>query len=255
MNRFFCLLSVVFLSAVLILSACSPSSPVATNPSVADTAVPVNTSIPEPTAAIPPTSTNAPLPTISANFSEEFTGSMDAGWAWLGQKSAVADLTSKPGFLHVALQGDNSINRLVRNIASENFQITTHILFTPRSNFQVAGLYIYQDDSTAAQLTRTYCDLKNVCVGNGIYFEGSQSGQYVGPSFGTELPVKDEIYLRIEKSGSIFTGFYSTDGQTWTEIGKHEFSMSNPMVGLITGNSPVIGVNADFDYFTVTALP
>lgn len=232
---------VLLLALVLFGSACSSSTPIPTEPRATATSVP--TSIPTAT------------PTTSPIFRDDFSGALEVGWTWIREDGSLWSLTSKPDFLSFVLQANPMRNLLVRDVSSENFQITTRVLFTPESNFQFAGLLVYQDDGTIARFARIFCDLPNGCVGNGLYFEGSQGNTYVGPNLATETQSKDEAYLRISKTGSHFTASYSEDGEQWTVIGEHEFVMPDPKVGLMTGNSSVDGKEAYFDYFTLQEMP
>jgi beta-xylosidase len=140
-------------------------------------------------------------------------------------------------------------------VTSENFQIMTHVRFTPTSNYQFAGLTIRQDDDNTVYFGRAYCDAPNTCVGNGIYFDANQNGQYMGENFGTDTQVKDEAYLRIDKNRTTFTGYYSENGTDWMLIGEHEVTMIDPMVGIFAGQSHIVGQVALFDYFTVMEMP
>ena len=46
-------------------------------------------------------------------------------------------------------------------------------------------------------------------------------------------------WLRVSRSGDVFTGQYSTDGQTWIEVGKAEVSMSETVrAGVFAGGAP-----------------
>jgi beta-xylosidase len=229
---------ILLINLVLIVSACSPSSPIPPSPST-----------------IPPSPTPQATATVSANFQDDFSDKLEPGWSWIKEENTIWDLTTKPGYLSIVLQDQPAPNIIVRAITSENFQIITHVLFTPTSNFQIAGLLVYQDEETLAQFGRAFCDLQNGCVGNGIYFEGAQNKQYIGPNLATETLKKDEAYLRLDKIGSLFTGYYSEDGNNWIVIGEHEFAMLSPKVGLIAGNSFVAGTVAYFDYFIQKELP
>ena len=246
-------IAILFL-VMLLASACSPAIP---SPTASPQPIPSSTAIPTVTKP-PPTSTSVPsaTPTALPIFWDDFSKELLPGWSWIRENDALWSLDSEPGFLRIVLQSSRPPrNLLVRDVTSENFQIMTHIRFKPTSNFQFAGLLIYQDDDTLASLGRAYCDIQNQCVGNGIYFDVTQSGQYVGPNFGTDTQVKEEAYLRIDKNGSVLTGYYSEDGTGWFEIGEHEVSMINPKVGIITANSFIVGMTAYFDYFTVMEMP
>jgi predicted amidohydrolase YtcJ/regulation of enolase protein 1 (concanavalin A-like superfamily) len=206
-----------------------------------------------------PLSTNpvpASIPAPLAVFQDDFSGSLQPGWTWVDGDDTLWDLTSQPGFLRMELESDfQSSDLLVRDVGSDNFQITTHLLFTPASNYQFAGLIIYQDDGTKIQLGRAYCGQQNACVGNGIYFDALDNSQPRAENFATETKLVDEAYLRIYKEGSLLTGYYSEDGASWSLIGQHEVSMTDPLVGLIAGQSYETGAAALFDNFTLVEMP
>lgn len=217
------------------------------------TAEPTNTPKPAtPTPTPLPTATPTPFPVLR----DDFSGELQPGWSWIRENQNLWSLTSEPGYLRIVLTGGKyPRNLLVREVASDNFQIVTHLLFTPTSNFQFAGLLVYQDDENLIQLGRAYCNLPNTCVGNGIYFDMVQSGQGIGPNFETNTQLVDEAYLRIDKVGLLFTGYYSEDGENWIAIGEHDFFMADPKVGLIAGQSNVEGRFALFDYFSIVEMP
>ena len=106
-----------------------------------------------------------------------------------------------------------------------------------------------------ASLGRAYCNTPGVCVGNGIYFDATQSGRSTGPNHGTDTQVKDEAYLRIDNSGPVLTGYYSEDGAERFVIGTHELNLTDPKVGMVATHSNVAGATALFDYFTAMEMP
>lgn len=245
--------SVVVLLSI-VLAACASAAP-----SPAPTPSPAPSSTPVPTATKPPptaTSTPTATPTEIPVFWDDFSGEFLPGWTWIRENDALWSLDSEPGFLRIVLTGDHPPrNLLVRDVTHENFQIMTHIKFKPTSNYQFAGLTIRQDDDTTVSLGRAYCNTQNVCVGNGIYFDAVQNGQWTGKNFGTDTQVKDEAYLRIDKNRNTFTAYYSENGADWMLIGQHEVVMTDPKVGIFAGQSFVVGQVALFDYFSVMEMP
>jgi beta-xylosidase len=204
--------------------------------------------------------TDTPVPTATPTeipvFWDDFSGEFLPGWSWIRENDALWSLDSEPGYLRIVLTADRPPrNLLVREVSAENFQIMTHVRFKPTSNYQFAGLLVYQDDGTTLSLGRAYCNTHNVCVGNGIYFDAFQDGQYAGKNFGTDTQIKDDAYLRLDKNGSKYTGYYSENGTDWMMIGEHEVSLTDPKVGLITANSYIAGMTAYFDYFTAVEQP
>lgn len=252
--------STYFLAAILAIliltaSACASTEvvPASSHTPIPSSATPYPTATkPTPTETIVPSATPTEIPIFWDDFEKEFL----PGWSWIRENDALWSLDSEPGYLRIVLTGDRPPrNILVREVASENFQIMTHVKFKPTSNFQFAGLTIRQDDNTTVSLGRAYCDTQNVCVGNGIYFDAVQQGQWTGKNFGADTQLKDEAYLRIDKNKTTFTGYYSEDGTDWMMIGEHDVSIIDPKVGIFAGQSYIVGQIALFDYFTVIEMP
>lgn len=248
--------------AMLFMAGCSlqaatpspaPQPPATQAPTQPPTQVPTDTPLPPTETPLPsPTLTETPYPVFWDDFNAEF----QPGWSWIRENDALWSLDSEPGYLRIVLQcARPARNLLVRDVDSDNFQITTHVLFEPTSNFQFAGLLVYQDDKNMASFGRAFCNVKGTCVGNGIYFDLTQDGQMQGSNFATDTKLKDEAYLRLDKTGSHFSGYYSEDGSNWMLIGEHDAEMLDPKVGLITANSCVVGQVALFDYFSSMGLP
>lgn len=63
------------------------------------------------------------------------------------------------------------------------------------------------------------------------------------------------VYLRLVKSGTSYSGYYSADGTTWTQIASTftGVTFTNPKVGLhsANGGASATNINADFDYFHI----
>jgi regulation of enolase protein 1 (concanavalin A-like superfamily) len=156
-------------------------------------------------------------------------------------------------------------NILLRHAPEGNFEITTRVLFTPYSNFQSAGLIVYQDDNAALFFRRAMCYLPSVpglCVGNGLYFdnynkdEGTPEMYYqIGPNFATQTINPDEVLLRLTREGRVYTAYYSSDGENWITVGRHEANLFPFYVGLIASGALEHPAEADFDYFTLEILP
>lgn len=200
-----------------------------------------------------------PLPPL---WRDEFDGSLAEGWYWINENPDEWNLTESPGALRIYTSpyGIGGENTLLRPVAQGDFSIETHLFFTPDTNFALAGLVIYQDDSTFLQLGRAFCDIEGPCVGNGIYFDYASGGELVGGNFAN--PIENpfdpaEAYLRLERRGNMVRAFYSHEGITWTIIGDHwipdDFVVNG--VGLTSSQDFFTGgwsVPADFDYFELT---
>lgn len=227
------------------------------------TPTPPPTGTPEPTPTATATATvepsPTPLPTSAVVFRDDFTGVLADGWTWVRQNQQRWDLAANPGFLRITLNPGNC-GGVPRNVPLQplppgDFEIATQIEFTPISNFQLAGLIIYQDDQNLLKLGRAFCNAADVCVGNGIYFDNLVHGALIDGNYATSTANPSSISLRLQRTGSAFTGYFSEDGQNWIKIGQHTNELQPLGVGLFAGQSCEGSIPADFDYFEIIRLP
>ena len=89
-----------------------------------------------------------------------------------------------------------------------------------------------------------------------LYFKyrDTTNGATTQVALGLTLPAGTEPWLRLVRSGNTFTGYYSTDGYTWTAVGSETFTtpFSNPCdlgLGLTsrTSSGSASGQFAEFD--------
>jgi regulation of enolase protein 1 (concanavalin A-like superfamily) len=213
-----------------------------------------------PETSIPVTPTIAPTEIPSNVFRDDFDNSLAEGWNILREVSTHWSLTDKPGSWRVTLipgTFDGFIpelptNVLLREAPKDDFEIATLVHFTPTSNYQFAGLFVYQDDQNVVQLGRSYCDRPDACVGNGIYFDSIGN---VIDSIATVTTNPSLAYLRLRREGTTYTGYYSEDGENWTIIGQHISNINPVQVGLMAGQALEVETTADFEYFTMEELP
>ncbi|UCF60324.1 MAG: hypothetical protein JSV37_11230 [Anaerolineaceae bacterium] len=276
------ILALLLLSGII--AACGPSQDeldaqateiaaniFATQTAEAPTSTPTSspTSTPTSTHTLTPTYTQTPTPTLTPfpSFRDDFAKVLAPGWIWMNEDMFTWNTSEKPGFLRIYLSDkglvDGAENTLLRNAPEGDFEITTRVLFTPYSNYQFAGLLVYQDTGHFLQFGRAMCyvpDIPGRCVGNGLYFDqididmGGELG-FVGDNFSTRTAKESEAYLRIVREGRTYTAFYSEDGINWQPIGRHESDLFPFYVGLIASQAYGYPAIADFDYFTLETLP
>ena len=260
------LLALTALMLASVAPACGgavlPTEPIAT-PMPTDTSTPVPTVTPGPTdtpVPIPPTAT--PVVETPGLFRDDFDGALAAGWSWIREDPTHWNLTDAPGALRILLQPGGIVrppglppnNLLLRQAPDGDFEIATLVHFAPTSDFQFAGLLIYQDDANALQFGRAFCSAPDTCIGNGIYFDRDQHGGF-GENYETATANQSEAHLRLRREGTTYTGFYSEDGVNWIVIGQHTAELTSLRVGLIAAQAYEPEATADFDYFTIEMLP
>lgn len=193
---------------------------------------------------------------------DEFDGALADGWYWVNENPDKWSFND--GFLRIYTSPypSGGENLLLRSVAEGDFSIETRMFFTPDTNFQIAGLVIWQDAENFLQFGRAFCYFEGApCVGNGIYFDKVLEGAGDPTNFATQIdnPFDPaEAYLRLERRGDMVRALYSHEGITWTEIGTHQlppegFHVNG--VGLTSAqdfNTPDWDIPADFDYFELT---
>jgi len=105
------------------------------------------------------------------------------------------------------------------------------------------------------QFGRAFAQCGSGCVGNGIYFDSYQAFNFDPANFATQMDNPSVAYLRLRREGTNYTAYYSSDGTNWTTIGSHTSSITPTYVGLIAAQAQTQEVPADFDYFTIEAVP
>ncbi len=246
---------------LVLLGGCGPSAEqISTMTASAWTPTSPPTNTPAPTNTPLPTDTPAPTALSPFLFRDDFDGQLADGWVWLGEDPAKWSLTDASGFVRIVAQiasigaEGEPRNFLVRAVPDGNYEIETFVNFEPTTNFQFAGLLAYDAQGKALQFGRAFAQC-NVpfCVGNGLYFDNAiQQGM---PNFATTVSDPSKIYLRLRREDKIYTAFYSEDGSTWTQVGQHNVDIPLSFIGLIASQAYEEEKPADFDYFSIRAIP
>jgi len=209
------------------------------------TATPTRTNTP-----IPPT--NTPTPTPGGAYDDEFNVStLAAKWSWIRQDAANWSLTAAPGFMRIVCQaGDiNGATATGKNILLEtaptgDWSVVTKLTGKPTANWAQAGLIVYQNDDNWVKMVRLY-DNANV-----FQFAKEIAGTFTFQNTADSI-ASTTSYLKITKSGTSYSGYYSADGVSYTQAWTTQTaSLSTIKIGLISFAGT--GLNADFDYLRVT---
>ena len=164
----------------------------------------------------------------------------------------------------------NNVQNLFLQSANSDWTIDTRVAFSalPGRPAQNAGIVAYQDDDNFVKYIIGYQNGRREVPG-GIYLQIiCEENGYTKPTVGILVKedargsqeswtnnVKtvigrpdapdyvDEIWLRFQKKGSMFTAFYSYDGKTYHEAGYAEAELKDIQAGLIAcdGVAPAFG--------------
>ena len=144
-----------------------------------------------------------------------------------------------------------------KNTVSTSSSITTEVSHTSGlSGFGKTGIMVR--NSIADANTAPEGVILFVSPSGGVQLEwDSNSGEYIDsvtPANGT-IAATTPVYLKLTRSGSTYTGTYSTDGQTWHSVGSATVpgQAGTQDAGMfITSHVSGSPAMADFDSFTVS---
>ena len=192
-------------------------------------------------------------------FRDDFTSTLADDWQWVNEDSENWSLSEVPGALQINVDGGQVSDETIRNLLlraapAGNFQIETKVTFKPKSDFQIAGLIVYESPPNIIQAGHAFCDLPDVCVGEGLYVDYYNNGNFVTPNFAAAYTNSD-VYLRLVRQGDTYTFQSSSNGSEWILRGGTVSTMNPLQIGLVAGQNSVDLIPALFDYFEVRSLP
>lgn len=188
-----------------------------------------------------------------ANTSDDFSLNIPrAHWSVTRPVHANASLTAKPGRLRLTSDGSHfnttpgTANVFLQRTPDKNFEIVTRLYGRPTGTNQAAGLVVYLDDDQNLRVARKRGST-NVFTFGGEYASAPAESS-VADTFG------DAVYLKVSRVGTIYYGYVSENGSTWTPIGtgRDVASLAGAQVGLACWGGA--GFAADFDTFHVNKL-
>jgi len=128
-----------------------------------------------------------------------------------------------------------------------NFTIETKVtadpiqFIGPNGHYQSGGILVYDSDGNIVRLELTNWSGN----GNVVYMESQETGAKVGKAW-TDSNIDDTVYLKLTRNGNLFSGYYSTDGSSWSAVpvqSPNDFDNQNisnqPKVGLATTDGTV----------------
>jgi regulation of enolase protein 1 (concanavalin A-like superfamily) len=138
---------------------------------------------------------------------------------------------------------DNAANMILQS-ANTDWTIETRLATNAVPvSAQNAGLVAYQDDSHFVKLVYTAAGFRRgqqaaapaPASGNvQLYVEenGSSKSTVSVSLAGAEIK-NNNIYLKLDKDGSIYTAYYSVDGKSWVQAGQADISLKDIQAGVM----------------------
>ena len=194
--------------------------------------------------------------TATATLAVTFTSSLPSGWTGVDIGPSINGSSSGTGSsFSVSARGADIWNaademRFVYKSMSGDFDISGRVAsLSPTNPWSKAGFMI-RDSANANAVNVAMM----VSVSNGVIFQNRNATG--GASVSTKvLGQAAPIYLKIERRGSTFNGYYSANGTTWTLVGTYTVTMvANPLAGMaLTSHDTAATATAAFDSVSTTA--
>ena len=164
-------------------------------------------------------------------FNDDFkTGTFDLKWNWLDEfKDSSYRISENSGVeIHSAngrgLTGLNiSTPRFMMEISGD-FAIEVCIAPVSDAQPQIGGLLLWKDKNHYVRFEKGYHEEDTIIMYGYINEEWVIAGRGLLPASDN-----DETYLRLERSGDVFSSYVNTDGINWLTCGKMTLPMEDPI--------------------------
>ncbi|HYL93048.1 MAG TPA: IPT/TIG domain-containing protein [Alphaproteobacteria bacterium] len=195
------------------------------------------------------------------------TSLLNAGWSYIAttaaggtrdteQSGALApsyDQVAHPGTIRIPLGSgelwqslNDSQNTLFRTLPSNWSSIRLKIAsYNPVANYQQVGLLVYQNDDNYVDLNRLFANSQSIEL-----FQ--ESAQNTLSANRLSLANTGNLILRIDRSGSTYTGSYSVDGgANFVTVANTTIALTNPELGIQIGSNAGGPISADLSWVEI----
>jgi len=221
--------------------------------------------------------------------SDEFNGSsVGEQWEWVRENQATRSLSKRKGFLTITSEagdvseaGNNARNVLLQS-ANNDWTIETKLVCSRiPSQPENGGILVYQDDHhflklmfRAAIKTTRFGRSANASEQPGtidlIIEENDITKSLATFNLQTEITGENDLILKLEKKGSVYTACYSLDGLKFETLGTADILLKDIKAGIIVCDGvitqnmkstfwfnpdttkPDTPFDVSFDYFRIT---
>ena len=190
---------------------------------------------------------------------DEFDGTtLGPDWERIrGDQSAVVSgstlqIPAQPGDIYQTR--NDAKNLVVRTAPSGAWVATAKLNFEGTAQYHQAGIMVYNDDNNFTKFGRiahsAAGDEKFEFI-NEVNAVARNDAADSTANIPTAFP--DDFYVRLTSDGTNVVGHYSTDGTTWTPVGRPAAIPANAKIGLFAFSNDGVGNPvAAFDRFTLT---
>ena len=209
------------------------------------------TSTPDP---LPPEAVRVDKP-VNVSFST-YSKEWPVGWQWIDpderNKPTPHDVKSRVLRIRIPngknLYGENlTAPRYVKPITGD-FQIETRVKFSPKENYQGAGLLIFKDNNNYLRFERAYGGVGG--GGEGLRIDVKSGREYNPIITPNDIPTEiSEVDLKIVRTGKVFTAYWRSDEESeWREAGEFISDFPETILAGVVACNTAREVTAEFGY-------
>ncbi len=215
----------------------------------AKTSLRVRSSTPIP---LEPAQIEKPVNVSFSTYSEEWP----VDWQWIDpdERNNPTLYDVRSGVLRVKIPGKKNLYgdnrdapRYMKSIKGD-FQIETRVRFSPKENYQGAGILIFKDDTNYLRFERAYGGVGG--GGEGIRFDARKGTEYTPIATPGEIQTEAaEVDLKVIRSGRLFIAFWrENENAEWREAGEFESDYPETIQAGVIGVNTAREVTAEFVY-------
>ena len=186
------------------------------------------------------------------SVSDEFNnGKIGSQWMWVRENPSGYSMNKKPGSLTITseeggvAEGTNNAKNILLQSANNDWVIETKLLGTRvPSQPESAGILVYENDDNFVKLmfravtktsrggNRTAPETQPGTI-DLIMEENGITKSMASFNLRNEIVGENYLFLKLDKKGSIYTAYYSLDGNNYTLLGVADILLKDIRAGLI----------------------
>ena len=183
---------------------------------------------------------------------------LHSAWTWIRENKEAWSLDAEHNSMKIKTEKGNlwrdanlNKNILLYAPSTEDVTLITQLTFKPTKAYAEGGLLVYGDDDNYFYVARK----NHPGYGGAIISVISESNGAPQEQVTADQIQSDTVYLKVTKEGNRYTGYYSTNLTTWTQVGGayENATIANLHVGLFAnnagGSSGEYGDTAEFQDF------
>ena len=192
---------------------------------------------------------------LDTPFLWEFVNPLNDGWVTLvgaGSGDAHLELSVPEGISHDPWLNNHSV-RIMQNTIDTDFEVEVKFVSEPTTGYQMQGIIIEQDDNNWLRFDQHHngTELR-------LFASTTITGNFLN-KLNLVINSGDASFLRVNRTGDIWTFLYSSDGIIWNTAGDFSQALTVSSVGPFVANhiydATTPAFTAIVDYFFNTASP